>query len=122
MAKGYIGTASVTGAGALGACALAMVATTPAMVGPFGVTLWFVSLLVGLASWVAVVAFVIERRLRPNVSKNQLIANSVRRGLLLSGYAVVLLGLSSLQQLSLRDVLLLALFIVLIEFYMVAKR
>lgn len=122
MAKGYIGTASVTGAGALAACALAMVATTPTLVGPFGVTLWFVALLVGLASWIAVVAFVVERKLRPKTAQSQIIANSIRRGLLIGGYVVVLLGLSSLGQLSLRDVLLLALFVVLIEFYMVAKR
>ncbi|TAK88924.1 hypothetical protein EPO04_02320 [Patescibacteria group bacterium] len=122
MAKGYIGTASVTGAGALAICGLVLIATTPAAIGPFGVTLWFVALLVGLASWIAVAAFVAERKLRPKASKNQLITNSVRRGLLLGGYVVVLLGLSSLQQLSIRDVLLLALFVILIEFYMVAKR
>lgn len=122
MAKGYIGTASVTGAGALGICALAVAATTPALIGPLGVTLWFVSLLVGLASWIAVAAFMVERKLRPNAAKNQLVTNSLRRGLLLGGYVVVMLGLSSLQQLTMRDVLLLALFIALIEFYMVMKR
>ena len=122
MAKGYIGTASIIGGGALAACTLAVVAVTPLAIGPVGVTGWFVALFVGLSALIAIPAFLVERKLRPQAKQAQLRASSLRRGVLVGGYITVLLALSSLQQLGPRDAILLAVLLVLIEFYMVARR
>lgn len=122
MAKGYIGTVSVVGGGAFAACLAAALITTPTAIGPVGVTGWFIALLIGLSCLIAVPAYLVEKRLRPNAKKAALMYNSLRRGLFVGGYGTVLLALSSLQQLGVRDALLLAALLILVEFYMVTRR
>jgi hypothetical protein len=123
VARGYIGSVTALGAATTTICVLAVLSTTPLGIGPLGVTLWFLALTVALSCWFALLAFWLARRFSDH---NELgpkgISDSRRRGLFAGGFITILLALSSLRQLSLRDALLLGLLLLLIEFYMVAKR
>ncbi len=117
----FITTTGTTAAAAALGCLLAMLALSPVEAGPVGVTLWFVLLLVAVSGALGLAAFAVSRNLRPNAETGDLVPAALRRGLLVGGYVTILLALSSLQQLNLRDAGLLALLLGLIEFYVVAK-
>jgi hypothetical protein len=121
VARGYIGTAVVGGSAATALCVLVVIATTPLAIGPTGVTLWFLSLIIALSCWVSLISFGLEKRLSEKVKNKELVRNAWRRGLFAGGYITVLLALSSLKQLNVRDAVLFSLLILLIEFYMVMR-
>jgi hypothetical protein len=121
VARGYIGAVSVVGGVVTAVCLAAMAVTTPLAIGPVGVTVWFLGVLVALSCWLSLAAYVLGRKLQPNVAGAAQIAHAARRGVLLGGFITFIVALSSLKQFSLRDALLLALLLILVEFYMVAK-
>lgn len=100
----------------------ALATTNPNQIGPVGVTVWFASLMLLLASVIAVGLFLIKSRLNPEDSKIGRLGASWRQGLLLGGSITICLALQSLRQLSLRDALLLIVLIVLTEFYFRTRR
>jgi len=124
LTKSYLGSVTIGGAGALVLAGLLMQATTPKALGPLGVTGWFALVLIGLVAVVAAVAYVAGLRLQRSGKKakpRRRIVDSNRRGLLVGGGLTILLALSSLRQLNLRDVILLVLLGTLVEFYTVAR-
>ncbi len=122
MASGYTRTVTSIGLVATIIVALLLLVTNPAMVGPLGVTAWFLALLVALSSWFALVAYWLGQHLPFMRSSEHDQGDSRRRGLFLGGFVVIMLGLSSLHQLGVRDALLLGLLLLLVEFYVVARR
>lgn len=122
MATGYTRTTTTVGIIATLVVALMLVTTNPLGVGPLGVTAWFLALLVALSSWFGLLAHWLGQHLPALRSGGRVEADSWRRGLLAGGYITILLGLSSLQQLALRDALILGMLLLLIEFYLVARR
>jgi 4-amino-4-deoxy-L-arabinose transferase-like glycosyltransferase len=104
---------------------LASIASTnPANLGPGGVTLWFLVLLVASSSGLALLLYLFKRQRpeRTSLSRRQRLGVCIRQGLLLGGYITVILALSSLRQLDLRDALLLVILMILIEFYFKGKK
>lgn len=119
MAKGYVAKTSTISILAGTVCILAMVAVSPSTIGPIGVTLWFLMLLAALSSFAALVSYLVAN----TASKNQASKPAAwRRGFFIGGYITILLALSSLQQLNFRDAVLLALLLMLAEFYMVMRK
>ena len=89
--------------------------TNPDQLGPFGITVWFVGLFVTLANLLSLLLYYLRRigrKIKPGV------ATSLRQGILISLWLTSLLALNSLGQLSGRDVVLISLLVVLVEFYM----
>ncbi|HUC87472.1 MAG TPA: hypothetical protein VMR75_04140 [Candidatus Saccharimonadales bacterium] len=128
LVKSYIGTVSLVGSAALVLALIVMRLTTPLTIGPLGVTAWFVLVLAGFSGVAAALFYMVAAVLsRSNSATTPLtsrrrITDSGRRGLLVGSYLAILLALSSLQQLNLRDAILLVLLFGLVEFYMVARR
>lgn len=119
MVSGHIPKASSITAGAAAICLLVALIASPTAIGPIGVTGWFLVLLVGLASAWSLVFYLLARFATKSAPDSRA---AWRRGLFVGGYITVLLALSSLQQLNVRDALLLGLLLGLIEFYLVLKR
>jgi hypothetical protein len=95
---------------------LVLAVTNPRSVGPYGVTAWFVVFLVGLGSWLSLIFYGVTK-LWSKRSPSERLASAWRQGLLLASWVTILLALSSLGQLGIRDVLLTALLLGIVEFY-----
>lgn len=121
LAKGYLGITATLGLAAIAIAVFAMTVTTPINLGPLGVTGWFLLVLVGLSSLCALIAYLIIGRLQPSLSQHRQRIDASRRGLLLGGFLTTTLGLSSLEQLNVRDIILVAILLALVEFYVVAR-
>ena len=96
---------------------LSLVLTNPLAIGPVGVTVWFVVLLLALAGLVSLVLYIIKSFLHIHKNPAARLRYSWRQGLLISGYATAMLALSSLRQLSLRDAILWGLLLGIVEIY-----
>jgi hypothetical protein len=96
---------------------LGLVAYNPTTLGPTGVTLWFVGLFMTLQGLLTFGFFRLKRRRAEIMGESKRFFSSWRQGLLVAAVAIILLGLSSLRQLSLRDAVLLAVLALLVEFY-----
>ena len=97
----------------------AIVVTNPSRLGPVGVTLWFGALWAAVAGMLAILLYV-AKSWRKGFSDERPVSKlyaSLRQGLLAAGVLTVMLALSSLRQLSLRDAVLLLILAGLIEFY-----
>ena len=119
VARGYVAKTSTISILAGLVCLITLIAISPSTIGPIGVTLWFLMLLAALSSFAALVSYLVAK----TASKNQASKPAAwRRGFFIGGYITILLALSSLQQLNFRDAILLALLLVLAEFYMVMRK
>lgn len=110
--------------GLVAALFLSMLVTNPASLGPTGVTLWFVGFWVVLSSCLALLKYELVMRLgkeSTKLNRHKMVVSSLRHGSLIGGGLTVLLALSSLQQLDPRDVGLVAVLLVLIEFFARAR-
>ena len=95
-----------------------MIFTSPARLGPVGVTAWFVFSWLGYGSAIALTLQLAKRWLKPTTdSATKRLISSVRQGYLLTGWVVVMLALSSLSQLNPKDIILSFLIVILIEGY-----
>lgn len=106
--------------GLLGLVVVSMMVTNPTSLGPTGVTLWFVGLGVVLAICFAFAKYLAVMHWGREASKanrRRVIIASVRHGVLISVGLTTLLALSSLQQLDIRDVGLVTVLLVLVEFF-----
>lgn len=103
--------------GAFGLAILTLLITNPTQIGPFGVTLWFLILMFGVSGAFTLALYYAKARLKLYEGPLTQLSNSRRQGLLLGLGVVVLLALSSLRQLNLRDVILVSVLLVLLEFY-----
>lgn len=121
LLKSYLGGMTVVGVVALALAILVMLTTTPVGIGPLGVTAWFLLVLVGLSALVGVIAYNVASLLQRHGTAKHRITASWRRGLMVGGYVTIVVALNSLKQLNLRAALILALLLILVEFYSVAR-
>ncbi len=90
-----------------------MFATSPNELGPFGLTVWFTVLLVAITGllWLMLTTLKYGRD-----REGMMIA--IRRSFLIGMWLVAIIALSSLRQFSIRDIILLTILGLLIDFYM----
>lgn len=100
-----------------GAVLVQLVAYNPTSLGPAGVTLWFIAMFAALQGAITLGLFRLKRRYGELLSPGKRFMSSWRQALLIAGVVVILLALSSLRQLSLRDAVLLSVLALLVEFY-----
>jgi hypothetical protein len=91
--------------------------TSPETLGPRGVTLWFILLAGALGCLLTLAFYAGKRYFRFHTTPQLRWRYSLRQGFLVSSLTVVLLALSSLGQLTLRDGLLLVSLVLLFELY-----
>ena len=96
---------------------LSMVFLSPTDIGPAGVTVWFVLLLMTLSSWLSLGLYALKSYLALHDSARQRLRYSLRQGWLVGGGVVSLLALASLRQLGWLDAILLGLILGIIEVY-----
>ncbi len=115
--KAYINLIMIMTVIAGAAVIVCIIAANPSRIGPIGVTLWFVALLVFGQGILTLGLIQLKNRLFPILGQHRIVTSSWRQGLLLGGGIVMVLALSSLRQLGWRDVVLLAGLLGLVEFY-----
>lgn len=96
---------------------LSFLLTNPLTIGPFGVTVWFIIFFTGMACVIAIGLNAAKSFLKVQLNPSQRLKSSWRQGLLISGWLTIVLGLSSLRQLALRDAILLGVFLGIIEVF-----
>jgi hypothetical protein len=96
---------------------LSLVFSSPAAIGPVGVTLWFVVLFSSLASLFGLGLYTAKTFLHVHATAVSRLRYSWRQGLLLGGWVSGMIALSSLRQLGALDGILLALLLVIVEVY-----
>lgn len=97
-----------------------MMLTNPSTLGPTLVTVWFLGFWLVISSCLALVNYEVIMRFGTETSKTlrrRIITSSLRHGLLIGAGLTVLLALSSLQQLDIRDIGLVVVLIILVEFF-----
>jgi hypothetical protein len=97
---------------------LSLFVTNPLALGPVGVTLWFILLLTGLAGMITLGLYAVKAFLRVHTSSAERLRYSSRQGMLLAGWVVGVLALSSLHQFNVRDAILLGLLLSIVELYL----
>lgn len=97
---------------ALTGLAVSMFLTNPGELGPYGITLWFVGLLIFTVILITLAVY----RLRSGSESIELLSAS-RVGFLSGTWVVGLLALGSLRQLTLRDIILITILVVVVNFF-----
>lgn len=92
---------------------ISLFVTSPSQLGPFGITLWFLGLLIAMASGLTLGLYKFGQH-----RGQEALVDALRRSFLISVWAVALLALGSLRQLGIRDIILLTILGLLIDFYM----
>lgn len=96
---------------------LSLMMLTPVVLGPLGVTVWFVIVFLTLASSITLLLYSAKTYLRAHSTGASRLRYSWRQGLLVGGWIAGILSLSSLRQLGFLDAILLALLLVIVEVY-----
>jgi hypothetical protein len=99
----------------------ALLLTNPSQIGPVGVTIWFIALFLALQGATTLGLFSWYGKSLSTVGPYQRLTAALRQGLLLGGIVTILLALSSLRQLSIRDAGLLITLAVLVELFFRAR-
>ncbi len=95
-----------------------MVNYTPKQLGPAAITFWFIGIAIFIASLVTLVEYNLKLRNEANrMQPRKVLIKTLRTGILLGLTITILLALSSLRSLSLRDIILFILTVVIIELY-----
>jgi len=92
-------------------------ATNPVAIGPVGATIWFVVLLTEAAVAATLALYGIKTYLHLHATQAHRLRYSWRQGWLIGGWAAGLLALNSLQQLGIKDAILLGLLLSIVEVY-----
>lgn len=117
----YISVVTIIGGAATALMVLALIATNPAAIGPIGVTGWFILFFMAMAAWLSLAFNWASSRLAHSSGSAKRLTASIRRGVLISGVATIWIGLSSLRQLSMRDIILTVVIALLAELYFRGK-
>ncbi len=96
---------------------LSLLLTNPFELGPLGVTVWFVVMFLALASIISLIMYGIKSYLRVHSTGAARLRYSWRQGLLVGGWLVGMLALSSLHQFGWLDAILLGILLVIVEVY-----
>ena len=103
---------------ATGVVGYTLLAFTPAKLGPAGLTFWFIAILVSIGSIIALLSFIWKmRREEHRLTAAKGLTSSLRTGFLVGFTVAILLALSSLRSLSVRDIILFILVVIVIEIY-----
>ncbi len=95
-----------------------LLAYTPAKLGPAGITFWFIAILISVGSLIALLGFAWKLRHEEHrLTAAKALTSSLRTGFLVGFTVSILLALSSLRSLSIRDIILFILVVVVIEIY-----
>ncbi len=95
-----------------------MINFTPKQLGPAAITFWFIGVAIFIASLVTLVEYNLKLRKEANrMQPRKVLIKTLRTGILLGLTITILLALSSLRSLSLRDIILFILTVVIIELY-----
>ncbi len=95
-----------------------MINYTPKQLGPAAITFWFIGVVVFIASLVTLIEYNLKLRNSANrMQPRKVLIKSLRTGILLGLTITILLALSSLRSLSLREIILFVLTVVIIELY-----
>lgn len=109
--------------GALSVNIYLMVNYTPKQLVPAAITFWFIGVVIIIASLVTLIEYNIKLRKSENrMQPRKVLAQSLRTGILLGLTVTILLALSSLRSLSVRDIILFVLTVVIIELYFRTRR
>lgn len=114
---GYLGLLIIAAAVGTVVLVASLFATNPLTIGPVGVTVWFLVLLATIISVVTLGLYFLKLFLHIHSTSKARLRYSWRQGLLIGGGLVALAALSSLQQLGLRDAILLGLLLIIVELY-----
>lgn len=91
---------------------------TPKQLGPTAITFWFIGVITIIASLITLIEYNLKLRKNSNrMQPRKALIKSLRTGILLGLTVTILLALSSLKSLSLRDIILFALTVLIIELY-----
>ncbi len=115
--KRYIAALCVWAAGVGLTLIVSLFATNPAAIGPVGVTLWFVAVLTEAAAAATLALYLGKSYFHLHATQAHRLRYSWRQGWLLGGWATALLALNSLQQLGIKDAILLGLLLAIVEVY-----
>lgn len=115
--KRYIAALCVWAAGVGLTLIVSLFATNPAAIGPVGVTLWFVAVLTEAAAASTLALYLVKSYLHLHATQANRLRYSWRQGWLVGGWATALLALNSLQQLGIKDAILLGLLLAIVEVY-----
>jgi hypothetical protein len=96
------------------ALVISLFVTNPTRLGPFGITTWFLCVLTVVSG----LATLVLDRLRPRRG----FSVNLRHGVLGATWLTALFALSSLGQIGVKDVVLVSVLVVLIEFYLSRAR
>lgn len=111
--KNKVVAVSLTGVIVLSLLGVSLVTTNPDRLGPFGVTMWFLALLVGLTAVFSGLVHLITLWVKGSAAYYA----SLKTAAVVSTYLVALLALNSLRQLNVQDIVLVSLLVVLAGFY-----
>ena len=114
---GYLSMLVITALVSCVAVVLSLFVTNPLGIGPIGVTIWFLVVLIASVAACTVGLYFIKSFLRLHTSERTRLRYSTRQGLLIGGWVVVVLALGSLGQLGVRDAILLGLMLLIVEVY-----
>lgn len=92
--------------------------TTPDALGPFGITLWFMGLVIALAGILTLLFYYLGRLRYHRRERSQIFRGALRYGSLSAIWLTALISLNSLRQLGVKDIVLVSLLVSLIEFYL----
>ena len=95
-----------------------LLVTNPVTLGPVGVTIWFIILLAEVATVATLSLYGVKSYLHLHAAPAHRLRYSWRQGWLIGGWATGLLALNSLQQLGIKDAILLGLLLSIVEVYM----
>lgn len=95
-----------------------MILTNPAKIGPVGVTAWFILLFAALSMLTATALYIFKQRLLSHDSDRRKILVSLRQGSLIGAGITIFVALSSLRQLSAKDIILVIILLALTEGYL----
>ena len=115
--KRYIAAICVWAAGAGVALVVSLLATNPVTIGPVGVTIWFVVILTEATALATLALYAVKTYLHLHATQALRLRYSWRQGGLIGGWATSLLALNSLQQLGIKDAILLGLLLSIVEVY-----
>ena len=97
--------------------------TNPTVLGPGGVTFWFMAFMLMVISFITLLLYQLQKdRPKFKEQKKACYYSSLRSGLILGVSLTVLLALSSLRSLSWRDFLLFAVAVVIVEVLLRTRR
>lgn len=103
--------------------AFLLLATSPRDIGAFGVTIWFISLFIGVTSAVLLIRYNFSRHRHPELQERfTVFKSSLRSSMIMGLFLSIGLAMQSLRMLNLGDILLFLLTIVIIELYFRTKK